>query len=316
MHGGMKRGDMSVRHLAQYAIEQRRVSPPLAVVVVTYNSASVLPGLLDSLLKGLEGVEHPRIIVVDNDSRDASVELALDHPLKPEVIRTGRNAGYAAGINEAAKTLPAEADLLVLNPDIRLFPGTGRLLQDCLQQGAGIVVPQILHPNGTIALSLRREPSIVTAWSESLLGGRVSALIGTGETIADELLYRRGGKVEWATGAALMIAAHARQRVGPWDESFFLYSEEVDYMRRTRECGFSIEYACDAKVIHIGGEAASNPFLSGLLTTNRIRDYGRRHGPAKTLLFRLGVSIGAAFRAPLDPASRASLKAALTAPGS
>lgn len=289
--------------------------PPLAVVVVTYNSASVLEGLLDSLDAGLEGIERRRIVVVDNNSHDTSVDVALFHPSRPEVIRTGRNSGYAAGINAAAKAIPADADMLILNPDIRLFPGAARVLQDRLRgRDIGIVVPRIVHPDGDLALSLRREPSIVTAWSEALLGGRLSTRLGTGEIVGRKALYDRGGVVEWATGAALMISAHARREVGAWDESFFLYSEEVDFMRRTRECGLSVEYVRRAEATHIGGAYRDDPFLSGLMIANRIRDYGRRHGVIKTTLFRLGVAVGAAVRSPLGAAHRASLRAALTAP--
>lgn len=290
--------------------------PPLAVVVVTYNSAAVLPGLLDSLAAGLEGIERPHIVVVDNASHDACVETALLHPARPQVVQTGRNAGYAGGINAAALAIAPDADLLVLNPDIRLLPGAARRLQEHLARpGVGIAVPQMLRPDGSIARSVRREPSLATGWSEALLGGRLSTRLGLGEIVGDAGVYRRTGRVMWATGAALMVAAAARRRIGPWDESFFLYSEEVDYMRRARECGFAVDYLPEAQVVHIGGDYMSSPFLCALMTANRIRDYGRRHNAAQTALFRLGVVAGAAIRAPLGPAHRASLKAALTAPG-
>lgn len=304
-----------MQHLADRANGTR---PPLAVVVVTYNSASVLPGLLDSLPDGLAGLEKPRVVIVDNDSTDGSPEVALAHATAPQLIRTGRNAGYAAAINAAAATLACDADLLVLNPDIRLLPGAAYRLQRHLRQqpGAGIVVPQMLDADGGISPSLRREPSLATAWSEALLGGRLCTRLGLGEIIGDAGTYARDGSVAWATGAALMIAARARRRAGAWDESFFLYSEEVDYMRRVRRCGFSVDYLHAPQVMHIGGDYKASPFLSALMTANRIRDYGRGHGKVKTALFRLAVAAGAAARSPLGPAHRASLRAALTAPGS
>ena len=76
----------------------------LSIVIVSYNSALVLPGLLDSLSAGLEGIKKYEIIVADNDSADNSVDIALAHAIRPKVIRMGRNAGYAAGINAAAAT--------------------------------------------------------------------------------------------------------------------------------------------------------------------------------------------------------------------
>ena len=104
----------------------------LSVVSVTYNSAEVLPGLLDSLKEGLAGVEAVEIVIADNDSVDASVEIALDHPCKPRVVQMGRNAGYAAGINAASAVIRKDANLLIMNPDIRLMPGAARVLLERL----------------------------------------------------------------------------------------------------------------------------------------------------------------------------------------
>ena len=84
------------------------------------------------------------------------------------------------------------------------------------------------------------------------LGGTFAARIGTGEMISDLALYHPGGIIEWATGAALAVAAGARGIVGDWDESFFLYSEEVDYPRRVRESGLFVAYVPQAQVVHIG----------------------------------------------------------------
>ena len=284
----------------------------VAVVVVTYNSARVLPGLLDSLPDGLAGVTRHEIIIVDNDSHDASVEIALAHPTRPRVIRMGRNAGYAAGINAATATIGPDVDVLILNPDVRVLPGSVRLLCRKLREpSVGIVVPQILHEDGSIALSLRREPSMKTAWSDALLGSTLAARIGTGEIVDDPALYERGGVVEWATGAALIVAARTRRIVGDWDESFFLYSEEVDYLERVRQSGLSINYLAQARFVHIGGEYHDNPFLSALMTKNRIRYYRRHHGRLSTALFRLSIIVGETMRFTLGPGHRAALKAAL-----
>src|SRR5262245_50236392 len=99
----------------------------LSIAIVTYNSASVLSGLLDSLPAGLEGVKQFETIVVDNDSADNSVDIALGHSIRPRVIRMGRNAGYAAAINAAAATVRPQSNLLILNHDIRLLPGAASL---------------------------------------------------------------------------------------------------------------------------------------------------------------------------------------------
>lgn len=286
----------------------------LAAVIVTYNSEEVLPGLLDSLADGLEGLARREVIVVDNDSRDGSVELARAHPFGVRVIEMGRNAGFAAGINAAAAAVDEDMHLLVLNPDIRLHRGAGARLKAHLDDpSVGVVAPQMLNEDGTVAQSLRREPSLLTAWTDALVGTRLAARLGLGEIVADPLLYRAGGKVDWATGAALGVSAQSRSVVGDWDDSFFLYSEEVDYMQRIRQAGFAVVYDVQAHTTHIGGAYHNDPFLSALMTANRIRYFRRHHGPIATALFRLSIIVGETMRIGLGAGHRAALRAALTA---
>jgi GT2 family glycosyltransferase len=286
--------------------------PHLSAITVTYNSAAVLPGLLDSLSTGLEGVKSADIIVADNDSADGSVDIALAHPVRPRVVRMGRNAGYAAAINAAAATVGKDAHLLILNPDVRLSAGAGRFLAERLTDASvGVAVPKIFNDDGSLAWSLRREPSILTGWTDAVLGGRLAARMGTGEKVGDPALYAKEGPIEWAEGSVLAVSAQARRMVGDWDESFFLYSEEIDYMRRVRECGLSVVYVPQAQAVHIGGDYA-NPRLSALLARNRIRYYRRHHGPLSAALFRLSIIAGEGVRAARGPAHRAALRAALT----
>lgn len=285
----------------------------LSIIIVTYNSAAVLPGLLDSLPSGLEGIKQFETIVVDNDSHDKTVDIARAHPVQPRVIQMGRNAGYAAAINAGVATVSPEADLLILNPDVRLDAGTARLLVDRLRNpSVGVAVPRILNEDGTINWSIRREPSIATAWTDAILGGTIAARIGVGEMVGNRRCYDREGPIDWATGAILAVSARIRDIVGDWDESFFLYMEEVDYMRRVRECGFSVVYVPEAQSMHIGGEYRENAFLYGILSANRIRYHRRHHGPISTAIFRLSIILGEGMRALRGPPGHmAAVRAAL-----
>ena len=297
---------MQVRNASNVA--KPRAESGLSIVIVTYNSAAVLPGLLDSLPAGLEGIMQFETIVVDNDSADGSVDIALAHPARPRVIRTGRNAGYAAAINVGAAAAGPNTDLLILNPDIRLLPGSVRLLIDRLTDlSVGVTVPRILAEDGTTRWSLRREPSVMRSWNDAVLGGTLAGRIGNGETIGDPAMYDQDGLVEWASGAILAVAARTRAVVGDWDESFFLYMEEVDYLRRVREHGFSVAYVPQSRAVHLEGEYSENPRLSAMLATNRIRYHRRHHGPLSTVLFRLSIIVGSGLR----PSRAAGAKAAL-----
>jgi GT2 family glycosyltransferase len=289
------------------------IDATVAVVIVTYNSSVVLPGLLDSLHDGLFGIARRDIVVVDNASTDASIAVAHAHPIKPRVIEGVRNAGYAAGINAGAATIADDAYLLVLNPDIRLNPGAAMWMLEALAgPEEGIVVPKILAEDGTVYSSLRREPSVKTIWSEAILGGERATRMDLSEAL------KQPGRFDWATGAILMISPSCRRRVGAWDESFFLYCEEVDYFWRARRAGFDFVYERRATCVHLSGDYRVRPHLSAIMAANRVRYHRRHHGAVSTALFRTGLAVGEAIRVlknrdkPESPAHRAALRAALT----
>lgn len=288
---------------------ENRPGTRLAVVIVTYNSAEVLPDLLQSLPAGLAGAGPCEVIVVDSKSSDHSADLAeaCEEP-RVRVIRRGVNGGYAAGINAAAATLGDDIDMLILNPDIRLIPGSiATLVARGRQPGVGVAVPMILNDDGTIASSLRREPTLASTWWQAVLGPTLASRLGLGDMIADPEHYLSARNVDWATGAILLVAARARRRIGDWDESFFLYSEEVDFQRRIRAAGLEIAYVPDARVFHAGGDYKRNTDLTSVMTSNQIRDYARHHGPMRTLLFRAALVTFGLLRAWRSGAHRAVL---------
>jgi GT2 family glycosyltransferase len=293
-------------------MEGKQVAGKVSAVIVTFNSREVLGDLLDSLAVAFKDVPDSEVVVADNASRDDSVAIARRHSIGARVIETGRNAGYAAAINIAAGQVAEDRALLILNPDIRLRPGAVDALLGAIARGAGIAVPRMVDEDGRLSLSVRREPSLVSAWSEALIGGKLASRLGLGEIAAPGPIYRQGGFIDWGTGACLLVSPAARRAIGAWDESYFLYSEETDYMRRSRQAGFPIVYVPAAEALHIGGEDHIRADLYALLTANRIRYYRRYHGPLATGLFRLGVMAGESLRMGRGRVHRAGLEAAFT----
>ncbi|MEV4579473.1 glycosyltransferase family 2 protein [Nonomuraea jabiensis] len=276
--------------------------PRVAIVIVTYNSAPVLGGCLASLPEGTDGVDLAAVVVADNASKDDSLriaEKAAGLPMRP--VQVGRNAGYAAAINAGIAALDLhELDaIFVMNPDCRLRPGSLAVLSQALgRPGTGIAVPRLISTEGVLHHSLRRTPAVRRALAEALLGGHLAGRVGAlGEMIVDPGRYERPGPADWATGAAMLISVAAHDQVGPWDESFLLYSEETEYALRAADAGWSLWYEPAAVVEHIGGEAKTSPMLAALLTVNRVRLFRRRRGRIATAGFYLAVLLGEAMRA-------------------
>ncbi|MBO3743315.1 glycosyltransferase [Actinoplanes flavus] len=250
----------------------------VAVVVVTYNSEGLLADLLSSLGPGLDGVDW-HLTVADNDSADDTVATLRRLAPDATVVEMGRNGGYAAGINAAvAKAGPFTA-VLVLNPDVRLTPGCIRTLLGVLRtEGTGIAVPLLLDGDGELIQTMRREPAVRRILGDAFLGarraGRIPAL---GEVVTDPRRYRAETVTDWAEGSTVLISAECWEAVGPWDESFFLYSEETDFALRARDAGFVTRFTPAVHAVHLEGDSRVSPALWALLSVNRVRLYSRRH---------------------------------------
>lgn len=283
----------------------------ISIVVVTWNSGRVLPDLLASLDAGMAGTTW-ELVVADNASHDGTVDLV--RRLRPDarVVETGRNAGYSGGINAGAAATTLGGALLVLNADVRLTPGFGTAVLGALARpGVGIVAPRLTDRAGVTWASQRRDPSITTAWAEALLGGRQARRLGLAEQLPVGRGYERSRPVEWAVGAVLAISARCRNTVGPWDETFFLYSEEVDYCQRARRAGFEVRYHPGAVAEHDSNVYGADARLWTLVLRNRIELYGRHHGPIATAAFRAGLAVGEGIRLLRRPASRPGLRQVL-----
>jgi GT2 family glycosyltransferase len=290
-------------------------APRVAVVVVTWNSEALLPGLVASLEAGLAGTSA-QVIIVDNDSADGTMSTARQLVPHALVMSTGRNAGYSAAFNAGVAAADPFDAALVLNPDIRLLPGSIAALYGALDAagGTGLAVPRIRNEDGSIARSLRREPTIARAFGTALLGSRASRWQRFGEDVVDDSAYTTAGAVDWATGAAMLMSAVCLDKCGPWDESFFLYSEETEFALRARDNGFLTRFVPDAEVTHLGGESRVSARLWSLLTVNRVRLYRKRHSALATAVFWSALVMQEGARAALGKARSRRAVAALFRP--
>jgi GT2 family glycosyltransferase/glycosyltransferase involved in cell wall biosynthesis len=280
------------------------------VVVVSHESAGVLDDCLRSLGPASRGIDH-HVTVVDNASTDRSVAIASAFA-GVEVVALANNGGYAAAINAGLHSAPSADAVLVLNPDVRLAAGAvGRLVAALAEPAVGIAVPVLHGPDGEVAWSLRREPTIRRAVGEALLGARrAGARARWGELVVDPAAYRRRAVADWATGAAMCISRRCLDTVGPWDESFFLYSEETDYALRARDAGFQLVLVPEAAAVHLGGDSEHSPGLHARMATSRVRLYKKRHGPCASAVYHAVVTLHESSRALLDrPAARAAVRA-------
>jgi N-acetylglucosaminyl-diphospho-decaprenol L-rhamnosyltransferase len=257
------------------------------IVVVTYNSARHIDTLLDSIPAASRGL-RTRCVVVDNDSQDETITIVRSRT-DVKVVNAGGNLGYSAGINIGRSVIGPCSALLILNPDLVIEPGSiTELYQSLTTPDIGVAVPMVRNDDGSLSLSLRREPTLFGALGDALFGRRFAKRPGSlSEVIRDEAAYQRPVDVAWATGAALLVSEACDAAVGDWDDVlFFLYAEETDFAARARRCGFRICYVPTARVYHDAGGSGQSAELLALMAVNRIRYYEKYHGRLEAALFR------------------------------
>ncbi|GAA3398367.1 glycosyltransferase family 2 protein [Streptomyces roseoviridis] len=300
---------------------------PVVVLVVTWNSAPVLPGFLDALPAGMKGLDW-RLVVADNASSDDTVAVVRAHAPEATVVETGRNGGYAFGVNAALRAAAPEEGgyraVLVCNPDVRMAEGCAAALVEALGaplpdgSRVGVSVPLLYEEDGSLVHSLRRKPSLTRALGEAVVGNRrAGRFLRWSELVTTPAAYTGRTCADWATGALMALSRECVDACGPWDESFFLYSEETEYCLRARDLGFATRLEPAARATHLGGDSRVSPRLWSLLVANRVRLYRRRHGLAATAAFRGAVLLRELSRAALgrEPA-RAAVGALLRGPQS
>jgi N-acetylglucosaminyl-diphospho-decaprenol L-rhamnosyltransferase len=268
----------------------------LGVVVVTYNSEHHLSAMLCSL-PAAAGSLTLRVVVVDNGSTDRTVETARGRP-GIEVVETGANLGYSGGINVGREVL-GPGPLAILNPDLTLAPGALEILMRALQADVGIVAPLLLDGSGRVFPHLHTEPSILGTLGDSLFGDRWARRPRRlSDTFRRPEDYRTSRDVGWAGGAAWVVSEACDAAVGAWDSArYFLYSEETDYARRSRDLGFRVRFVPEAVVTHHGGGSGFSPALLALMAVNRVRYYSSHHGSARTRVFSWSVAARHLLRA-------------------
>lgn len=268
----------------------------VVVYIVTYNSEPALGALMDSLRREAQTLRL-RVIVADNDSADGTLRTMSAYP-DAYALSTGGNLGYASGINTARRVAGDTRAVLVLNPDLEVLPGAiTKLYRRLLISGAGLAVPKLLESDGSMYESLRREPTVSTAIGDALFGAKWPSRPGwLAETDYAPESYQYAHRIDWASGAAIMVRADLAERIGDWDEQFFLYSEEVDYFRRAREAGETAWYEPAANMVHHGGGSGTSTQLNALLAVNRVRYVRKYHDAKYARWFHFGVILTEALR--------------------
>lgn len=218
----------------------------IVAVVLTYDAPEGM--LRDAVASVLAGGGVHRVIVVDNGVRARESLAGIDGGAVPlEVVATGRNLGFAGGMNVGIEqALQAGADaVVVLNDDVVVEQGWLEILAAELATDATIggVQPKLLFAD--------REPPTVNSVGVTIGPDGAGTDIGYGEP--DDGRFDEAADVDACTGGALLLRAAMLRQVGCFDERLFMYYEDVDLCRRATVAGWRFRCVPAARVWHRGG---------------------------------------------------------------
>jgi N-acetylglucosaminyl-diphospho-decaprenol L-rhamnosyltransferase len=271
--------------------------PRVDVGVVTWNTRDLTVSALRRLLDTDQGASL-RLLVHDNASSDGTPDAVRQQVPEAGVEVCPDNLGFAAGVNR----LIARSDapwFLALNSDAWPVPGAIGAMVAAAERHprAAAVAPRLERPDGALEHSTHPFPSVPIA---------LSSAVGTRGRWAERhalhgaWAHDRERPVDWAVGAALLIRREALDDVGGFDESFFMYVEDLEWCHRARQRGWEIWFTPEAVVVHVGnasGEKRYGTTRTATWLANSYVFYRRHHGPMSTMAYRTANAFGAAVTA-------------------
>ncbi len=272
----------------------------VSIVIVTYSSRLHIDACLASLREHTHDVAY-EVIVVDNASADGTAaHIATVYPWV-RVIARQSNAGLSYALNEGVAASSGRY-VMALNPDTRIESDALAPLVEYLREhaDAGIVAPKLLDDDGALQLSCRAFPGYTTALfgrysllTKLLPGNRFSRAY-----LLSDIDHSRVLDVDWVSGAALMFSREHFDRLGGWDAGFFLFSEDVDFCRRTHDAGLRVVYYSRVAVYHAIGVSKRAPPRIVIERHKSMWRYYRKHmrgNAAQDAVTAAGIAARCAF---------------------
>lgn len=255
--------------------------PDVSVVIVNYKVKDLLLVCLESLERWRPAGLVLETIVVDNDSRDGSVEAVARRFPAVRVIANPFNAGFPAANNQAFRTARGRY-LFMLNPDTEFIEDALGKLHERLERGEGdLAAPMLLNTDRTRQLSVWRFPTVWTLFCEtnylrSMLGRKNYA----------EKSFDAPFEAESCSGAAILFRREVLDRIGALDETMF-WIEDVDFCRRAFDAGLKLVYLPGARLVHHVGQSAKKNYCISISNQvfSKVKFFRKHHpGPRSFLV--------------------------------
>ena len=229
----------------------------LSIIIVNYNVKQFLLNLIESIYKTAKSISF-EIIVVDNASEDGSIETLQNNYPDVHLIANKINVGFGAANNQAMQIAKGEL-LLLINPDTIVNEDTFTKMISFFKNNkeVGIAGCKVLNSDGTLQLACRR--SFPGPWTS------FTKVIGLSQLFPKSNLFARYNltyldenktyEVDSVSGAFMMIRKEVYEKIGGFDQQFFMYGEDLDFCYRAQKAGCKVYYVHSTEIIHYKGES-------------------------------------------------------------
>lgn len=274
------------------------VVPDLSVIIVSWNVRELLAACLDSCLRPRPAEAPPlgiEVIVVDSASSDGTAPFIAEHYPQVTLIAEDHNIGFTAGNNIGLRRARGRY-VLLLNPDTLVIGDALGLLVAYLNAHPtiGAAGPQTRNPDGSIQSTRRRFPTVATGIFESTWLQRFAPRGLLAHYYASDIADDACAEVDWVQGSALLVRRSIYEQIGGLDETFIMFSEEMDWCKRIRAAGWGVAYIGTAQIVHYGGQSTEQATTRKhiLFQQSKLHYFGKHHGPAAAALLRLVLLLG------------------------
>lgn len=228
-------------------INNNHQSLDLSIIIVNWNQSKLLKNCLDSLKETHQSLEY-EIIVVDNHSQDNSVAMVKEKYPTIRLIENDENLGFARANNQAIKIARGHFLLLLNNDTLFLENDVLSFMLDFMKKNVnvGVLGCRLIYPDGTLQSDGESFPSVWQIFKSQILFEKSWRRIKRNKRKAKWVKT-----VDYVCGACLMTKQEVFNQVGPLQEDYFIYGEDVEFCYRVHKAGYKIKVLTDKAVIHL-----------------------------------------------------------------
>ena len=261
----------------------------VSIIFVNYKTKDLTINAIKSVFEKTQGIDF-EIFVIDNNSQDGSIEAIEKEFPNINIIKNPINGGFGAANNIAIKQAKGKY-ILCLNTDTLLINNAIKIMYDFMEkeenQNVGVCGSALFNKDLTFGICGGNLPSINEIyWKFGLRKLFYSKYLKYKLTLTMRELNTKND-IGYISGADIFFRQSVLDKVGMFDEKFFMYFEETDLCKRIRDKGYDIKIIKDAKIIHLEGQSNDNTLQKKEISKQSEFYYFRKHHPNQIWLVKI-----------------------------